>query len=90
MNKTASRRFVAVRILLNVMLVFLMFAIVIPNCIVPRNVSAPEHFAWIGLIWPFFMSGMSLSPFLNHWPPKISYDFLALTDGLVDRRFSAP
>jgi hypothetical protein len=33
---------------------------------------------------------LSLSLFLNHWPPKISYDFLALTDGLVDRRFSAP
>jgi hypothetical protein len=23
---------------------------------------------------------LSLSPFLNHWPPKISHDFLALTD----------
>jgi hypothetical protein len=33
---------------------------------------------------------ISLSPFSNHWPPKISYDFLALTDGLVDRRFSVP
>jgi len=31
---------------------------------------------------------MSLSPFLNHWPPKISYDFLVLTNGLVDRCFS--
>ena len=27
----------------------------------------------------FFNGTLSLSPFLNHWPPKISYDFLALT-----------
>jgi len=33
---------------------------------------------------------MTLSPFLNHRVPKISYDFSGLTDGLVDRHLSAP
>ena len=31
---------------------------------------------------------LSLSPFVNHGPPKISNDSLVPVDGLVDRRFS--
>ena len=33
---------------------------------------------------------LSLSPFLNHGPPKISNDSLVPVDGLVDRRFPVP
>jgi len=33
---------------------------------------------------------LNLSPFLNHWPLKISNDSLVLVDGLVDRRFLFP
>jgi len=33
---------------------------------------------------------VNLSPFLNHWQPKISNDSLVPVDGLVDRRFLFP
>jgi hypothetical protein len=58
MRKRYQRRFIVARILANVLLVFLVFAMVIPNLIVPTTTAAPQHFDWGGLISPFIISGV--------------------------------
>jgi hypothetical protein len=41
----------------NIVLVFLVFAMVIPNLYVPTTIAAAKHFEWGGLITPFIISG---------------------------------
>ena len=57
MHKHSPRRFIVAKILVNVVLIFLVFAMVIPNLIVPRTITSPQHFEWGGLITPFIISG---------------------------------
>jgi hypothetical protein len=56
MPNTSPNRFVVARTLASVVLIFLAFAIVVPNCIVPANAATPQHFEWAGLIPPFLVS----------------------------------
>lgn len=51
-----KRRFVVARIVANAAIVLLVFAVVIPNCIVPSHGLKPEHIAWSGLTFPFLIS----------------------------------
>ena len=49
-------RFIIARTLANVVLVFLAFAVVVPNCVVPAAGARPEYFHWAGLIAPAVVS----------------------------------
>jgi hypothetical protein len=57
MHRHSPKRFIVARILVNIVLVFLVFAMVIPNLYVPTTIAAPRHFEWGGLITPFIISG---------------------------------
>ena len=49
MPSKPPRRFVTARIIANIGVVFLLFAIAIPSCYVVENSSHPAGFYWLGL-----------------------------------------
>jgi len=58
MQKTSPRRFVALRIVANVAIVVLAFAL-IPMWVVPATATIPAHFSWRGLGIAAFISYMA-------------------------------
>ena len=60
MNDLNPRRFVVARVVLSVVIVLLIFAVVIPNCVVPATATTPQHFIWGGLAGPCLVSAVLL------------------------------
>jgi len=62
------RRFVAARLIVNLLLALVLYAITIPNCFVPDTLFSPAHFNWSGLLPPtLFLAVCTFALWLRRW-----------------------